>query len=86
MSCACSNQSDYFYFEDATPGFNATLVRKETSFTNWCALWACSECGTLWIVDEPEKHDPVVVFRARHAVHWDRDTGFERHALSLREK
>jgi len=68
MRCQCSSIPDTFYLEEAPRGFKDHLVQQDMK--NWMRLFRCSECGALWVIDEWDKYQWQVAFRARADADW----------------
>jgi hypothetical protein len=63
MKCDCATLPDLFYLDESPKGFKGSLHEEETG--DWVRLFSCQICGTLWVIDEPDKFWDEVVIRVK---------------------
>lgn len=82
--CSCDTVSEVFYLDAAPGGFEDHL--KDLDAANWMRLRECSECGTLWAIDEWDKYAWQVASRVRSRDKWSCASVAQRKELLVDER
>lgn len=85
MSCQCHSLDDAFFIENAPNGFQEAL--HQLDMADWRRLFECSDCGTLWAIDEWDKYHDQVASRVKDRKGWSsEDSELKRKELLRRSR